>query len=354
MADMTDSTFLVIMAGGSGSRFWPVSSEDMPKQFLDVLGCGRTLIQLTLDRFKGLVPPQNVYVATSDTYRDLVHEQLPEVPVENILCEPCRRNTAPCICYASWKIKSINTRANIVVSPADHLVVDIAAFQDAISDSIEFAAETDAIITLGVKPTRPETGYGYIKADLSYSSSRRQNIFRVDEFKEKPSKDVAEEYVKQPNYLWNSGIFIWNVNTIVNAFRVYEPGISSIFEDLQGVYGTEAEKERITEAYPQCENISVDYAILEKAEEIFVSPVSFTWSDLGTWSSLLGQAEKDGYGNASIGNGIKLFDTYNTIVHTRGLQEVVVQGLDGYVVAEKDGHLLICKLSEEQRIKLFH
>lgn len=351
---MNENNYLVILAGGAGSRFWPISSEELPKQFLDILGCGRTLIQLTLERFSGLIPKENVWVVTAEKYREIVMEQLPEVPSSNILYEPCRRNTAPCICYVSWKIKKLNTKANIVVSPSDHLVVDIQAFQSAIDDSLSFAAETDAVVTLGLKPTRPETGYGYIKADLTYSSSRKHNIFRVDEFKEKPTLEVAKEYIQSPNYLWNSGIFIWNVNTIINAFRVYEPEVSSIFEELMPYYGTDKEQNKIDESYPQCKNISVDYAILEKAEEIFVFPASFSWSDLGTWNSLREQSDMDKYGNVCIGDNIKLYDTYNTIVHTCNKKEVIVEGLDGYVVAEKEGKLLVCRLSEEQRIKLFH
>lgn len=351
---MNENNYLVILAGGAGSRFWPISSEELPKQFLDILGCGRTLIQLTLERFNGLIPKENVWVVTAEKYREIVMEQLPEIPSSNILCEPCRRNTAPCICYVSWKIKKLNTKANIVVSPSDHLVVDIQAFQSAIDDSLSFAAETDAVVTLGLKPTRPETGYGYIKADLTYSSSRKHNIFRVDEFKEKPTLEVAKEYIQSPNYLWNSGIFIWNVNTIINAFRVYEPEVSSIFEGLMPYYGTDKEQNKIDESYPQCKNISVDYAILEKAEEIFVFPASFSWSDLGTWNSLREQSDMDKYGNVYIGDNIKLYDTYNTIVHTCNKKEVIVEGLDGYVVAEKEGKLLVCRLSEEQRIKLFH
>lgn len=351
---MNENNYLVILAGGAGSRFWPISSEELPKQFLDILGCGRTLIQLTLERFNGLIPKENVWVVTAEKYREIVMEQLPEIPSGNILCEPCRRNTAPCICYVSWKIKKLNTKANIVVSPSDHLVVDIQAFQSAIDDSLSFAAETDAVVTLGLKPTRPETGYGYIKADLTYSSSRKHNIFRVDEFKEKPTLEIAKEYIQSPNYLWNSGIFIWNVNTIINAFRVYEPEVSSIFEGLMPYYDTDEEQNKIDESYPQCKNISVDYAILEKAEEIFVFPASFSWSDLGTWNSLREQSDMDKYGNVCIGDNIKLYDTYNTIVHTCNKKEVIVEGLDGYVVAEKEGKLLVCRLSEEQRIKLFH
>ena len=312
---MNENNYLVILAGGAGSRFWPISSEELPKQFLDILGCGRTLIQLTLERFNGLIPQENVWVVTAEKYREIVMEQLPEIPSSNILCEP---------------------------------------FQSAIDDSLSFAAETDAVVTLGLKPTRPETGYGYIKADLTYSSSRKHNIFRVDEFKEKPTLEIAKEYIQSPNYLWNSGIFIWNVNTIINAFRVYEPEVSSIFEGLMPYYGTDKEQNKIDESYPQCKNISVDYAILEKAEEIFVFPASFSWSDLGTWNSLREQSDMDKYGNVCIGDNIKLYDTYNTIVHTCNKKEVIVEGLDGYVVAEKEGKLLVCRLSEEQRIKLFH
>lgn len=352
--DVSESTHLVIMAGGEGSRFWPVSSAERPKQFLDVLGCGKTLLQLTLERFKGMVKPENVWVATSDKYFDLVREQLPEVLERNILLEPCRRNTAPCICYVSWKIKRRDPRANVVITPSDHIVTDVKGFQEAVKDSMEFSAETDAIVTLGMKPTHPETAYGYIKADLSFSSSRKKNIFRVDAFKEKPNRETAEEYVKQSNYLWNSGIFIWNVSTIVNAFRVYHPEISHIFEDIFSYYDTPQEQIMINQEFPKCENISVDYAIMEKAEEIFVYPAEFGWSDLGTWGSLLRYSPADEYGNVRIGNNIDLYETHHSIVHTTNLKKVVVQGLDDFVVAEKDGILLICRLSEEERIRLFH
>lgn len=349
-----ENNYLVIMAGGIGSRFWPMSSPEKPKQFLDVMGCGKTLIQLTLARFRTVVPPENVWVVTSRRYESLVREQLPDVPAENVLLEPCRRNTAPCICYVSWKIKKQNPRANIVVAPSDHVIGDVDAFRNAVSDALEFAAETDAIVTLGIKPTRPETGYGYIKADLGFSSSRKKNIFRVDEFREKPTSEVAESYLKQGNYLWNAGIFIWSVSTIINAFRVYEPELSEMFEDLLPYYGTPEEQARIDKLYPECKDISVDYAIMEKTEEVFVYPADFGWSDLGSWGSLRQQIKQDAYGNACIGPDISLYDSHNCIVHATEEKKVVVQGLDGYIVAEKDGTLLICQLSEEQRIKLFH
>ena len=349
-----ENNYLVIMAGGIGSRFWPMSSPEKPKQFLDVLGCGKTLIQLTLARFRTVVPPENVWVVTSRRYESLVREQLPDVPAENVLLEPCRRNTAPCICYVSWKIKKQHPRANIVVAPSDHVIGDVDAFRSAVSDALEFAAETDAIVTLGIKPTRPETGYGYIKADLGFSSSRKKNIFRVDEFREKPTAEVAESYLKQGNYLWNAGIFIWSVSTIINAFRVYEPELSAMFEDLMPCYDTPDEQAQIDKLYPECKDISVDYAIMEKTEEVFVYPADFGWSDLGSWGSLRQQIKQDAYGNACIGPDISLYDSHNCIVHATEEKKVVVQGLDGYIVAEKDGTLLICQLSEEQRIKLFH
>lgn len=341
------------MAGGIGSRFWPMSTPECPKQFVDVLGCGRTLLQLTIDRFKGICPPENVWIVTSANYASIVKEQLPDVPVSNILLEPCRRNTAPCVAYVSWRIKKQNPKARIVVSPSDHIVMDVQEFQRVISSSLQFAGETDAIITLGMKPTRPETGYGYIQADLSTSSAGNKELFPVDRFREKPDLETAKEYVAQNNFFWNSGVFVWSANTIVNAFRIYEPGLADIFESMMPVYGTEQEQAAINEKFPTCENISVDYAILEKAEEIFVFPASFGWSDLGTWGSLHENSDKDVYGNALIGPRVDVYETTNCIVHTTSEKHVVVQGLNGYIVAEKNGTLLICKLSEEQRIKQF-
>ena len=341
------------MAGGVGSRFWPMSTTDRPKQFIDVLGTGRTLLQLTLDRFEGIVVPENVWIVTNARYADIVHEQLPDVPRQNILCEPCRRNTAPCIAYVSWRIKKKDPRANIVVTPSDHIVMNTTEFQRVMTQCMRFTSETDAILTLGMKPTRPETGYGYIQADLSYSSPRNKEIFRVDSFREKPDLATAQQYIKNKSYFWNAGIFIWNVNTIVNAFRIYQPAMSKIFEDMMDVYGTDREQAEIDRRFPDCESISVDYAIMEKAEEIFVCPADFGWSDLGTWGSLLTQTRHDLYGNSVIGDNIKVYDTHDCIIHAMGQKKVVVQGLDGYIVAEEDGRLLICKLSEEQRIRLF-
>ncbi len=344
---------LVIMAGGVGSRFWPMSTEDRPKQFIDVLGTGRSLLQLTFDRFEGICNTENVWVVTNKKYASLVHEQLPEIPEGNILQEPCRRNTAPCIAYISWRIKEKDPKANIVVTPSDHIVTNGNEFRRVIVSALKFTGETDSIVTLGMKPTRPETGYGYIQGDLSTPSARNNEIFRVDQFKEKPDLQTAMKYLQDKNFFWNAGIFIMSAATIVNAFRVYQPGLAKIFESMRSIYGTDKEQAEIDLRYPECENISIDYAIMEKAEEIFVFPANFGWSDLGTWGSLLSESRKDLYGNALIGNNIQMIESKNNIVHTLHEKQVVIQGLEGYIVAEEDGTLLICKLSEEQRIKIF-
>ncbi len=353
MSTKNNPNHLVIMAGGVGSRFWPMSTTECPKQFIDVFGTGRTFIQMTFDRFKGLIPPENVWVVTSQKYADIVAEQLPDVPKGNILLEPCRRNTAPCIAYVSWRIKSENPKANLVITPADHLVTDVVEFQRVITSALNFTAETDAIVTLGMNPTRPETGYGYIQADLQVPSLRNKEIYRVDSFKEKPDYDTAVKYLKSKEFFWNSGIFIWNVSTIVNSLRIYEPDISRIFEDLLPYYGTEKEQEMINQQFPKCESISIDYAVMERADEIFVFPADFGWSDVGTWGSLHTLAPKDNQGNNVIGENVKLYESRDCVVHTTEEKRVVIQGLEGYIVAEKDNTLLICKLAEEQRIKEF-
>ena len=344
---------VVIMAGGVGSRFWPMSTTKRPKQFIDVLGVGRSLLQLTYDRFAGICPPENVWILTNRDYADLVHEQLPEVPMGNILREPCRRNTAPCIAYVSWRIKNADVNANIVVTPSDHIVMDKAEFRRVVTHCLKYTAETDSIVTLGMRPTHPETGYGYIQADLRSPSVRNKEIFRVDQFREKPDLATAEDYIIQNNFYLNAGIFIWSVSTIINAFRIYEPSIAKIFDGIRAKLGTDEEQAVIDERYPECENISVDYAIMEKAEEIFVCPANFGWSDLGTWGSLLSHSQRDLYGNATIGQNVSLYDSRNCIVHTTEEKKVVIQGLDGYIVAEKGDTLLICKLSEEQKIKQY-
>ncbi len=351
MADTNNH--LVIMAGGVGSRFWPMSTEETPKQFIDVLGVGRTLLQMTRDRFKGICPSKNVWVVTNKRYATLVREQLPDIPESNILQEPCRRNTAPCIAYVSWRIKTQDPAANIVVTPSDHVVTDTVEFQRVVNQCLAFTNETDAIVTLGMKPNRPETGYGYIQADLTTNSLRNKEIFRVDRFREKPDLQTAKTYIQQNNYFWNAGIFIWRVETIVNALRMYAPRINRIFERLQTQLGTPQEQAIIDEVYADCDNISIDYAVMEKAEEIFVCPADFGWSDLGTWGALRLQSQRDMYGNALIGKDIKMFESHDCMVHVTQGRKTVIQGLDGYIVAEHNGCLLICKLTEEQRIKQF-
>lgn len=344
---------VVVMAGGVGSRFWPMSTTDFPKQFIDVLGCGKTLLQLTVDRFREVCEPGNMWIVTSAAYADLVKEQLPDIDSEHVLLEPCRRNTAPCIAYVSWKIKAKNPKANIVVTPSDHIVVDQREFVRVVNSALKFTADSDAVVTLGMKATRPETGYGYIEGDLSMACPSNKEIYRVDAFKEKPDLETAKRYLQRKNYFWNAGIFIWNVSTIVNALRVYQPPMSKIFEGLLPYYYTDKEQEMIDKLFPTCENISIDYAIMEKADEIYVFPASFGWSDLGTWGSLHDNMKKDAHNNVSIGENIHLHESRNCIVHTTQEKKVIVQGLDGYIIAEKNNRLLICRLSEEQRIKEF-
>lgn len=344
---------LVIMAGGIGSRFWPLSTKECPKQFIDVLGCGRTLIQLTVDRFEGICPKENIWVVTSRQYAQLVSSQLPELPEENILLEPCRRNTAPCIAYVSWKIKKKYPNANIVVAPSDHIVMNVKEFQRVIRSSLQFINNSDAVVTLGIKPDHPETGYGYIEADLSIASPANLELFRVDSFKEKPDLDLANEYVRKNNYFWNSGIFIWNVHTVINAFRIYQPVMAGIFESMLPIFYTDKEQQVIDEKFFECENISVDYAIMESLEDIFVYPADFGWSDLGTWGSLYSRHSKDLRNNVVVGKNISIYKSDNCMVFSNQEKKVVVIGMQDCIVAEHDNQLLVCKMQDEQLIKNF-
>ena len=350
---MVNPNHIVIMAGGVGSRFWPMSTADCPKQFIDVLGCGKSLLQLTAERFAGICPVENIWVLTNEKYAPLVREQLPMVLEENILKEPCRRNTAPCIAYAAWKIKKRFPNANMVVTPSDHFIADVTEFRRVIKSALNFVADSDAILTLGIKPTRPETGFGYIEAVLGNASLVNKEVFRVDSFKEKPSLEIAQAYIAKNNFYWNSGIFIWNVSTIVNAFRIYQSPIASVFESLMPYYFTPEEQSMVDSRFPDCRSISVDYAIMERADEIFVFPTNFGWSDLGTWMSLYDNVQKDVNGNAALGVDAKFADSHNCIVNTRGMKSVTLIGVDGCIVAENEGNLLVCRMDDEDRIKEF-
>lgn len=339
------NTHVVIMAGGIGSRFWPLSTPEFPKQFIDILGCGRTLIQLTTDRFKGVCPDENFWVVTNASYVDIVKEQLPQIPHSHILAEPAARNTAPCIAWACWSIRKENPNANVVVTPADAVVMNPEEFRRVIGNALEFTKESDAIVTIGIKPSRPETGYGYVEtADVASGE-----ICKVKEFKEKPDLQTAQSYLQKGNYLWNAGIFVWNVNTIVDSITKYKPNIA---KDMDAIETTG----NVKEIFPQCEKISIDFAVMEPAAsdgKVFTHPADFGWSDLGNWASLHDKLQKDQSNNAAVGN-IHFFECSDCVVHIEDAKKVVLQGLDGYIVSEKNGQLLICKRSEEQRIKEFN
>ncbi len=341
---------IVIMAGGIGSRFWPMSTSEYPKQFIDVMGVGKSLIQLTVERFKGICPKENFWVVTSERYVDIVKEQLPQIPAQHILAEPEARNTAPCIAYACWKIRKEFPQANIVVTPSDALVIDTAEFARCIAVALEKTADSQAIVTLGMMPTRPETGYGYIAAQ---GEADAKGICEVEAFKEKPDVETAKGYLAAGNYFWNAGIFVWNVDTITNAIRRYAPQIAGVMDELEPALFTDREAEELKQLFPTCEKISIDYAVMEKAEDIFVLPAEFGWSDLGSWGSLRTLLPQDEAGNAKVGNRVDMYNCRNCVVHAAEEKRVVLEGLEGYIVAEKDGQLLVCRLSEEQRIKDF-
>ena len=344
------SNHVVIMAGGIGSRFWPMSTPEYPKQFIDVMGCGRTMIQMTVERFSGICPMTNFWVVTSEPYVAMVREQLPEIPVENIIAEPCARNTAPCIAYACWKIKEKDSSANIVVTPSDALVLDVEEFRRIVREALDFTAEGKRIVTLGIKPTRPETGYGYI---ASLDALEGSEICSVESFREKPSLEVAKEYLAAGNYLWNAGIFVWNVSTIVESLRVFAPSIAQKMDLMAPSFFTDSEGAVVGEVFPTCEKISIDYAVMEKADCIYTFPSDFGWSDVGTWGSLWTLLPHDENGNAVVGNNVHLYNCKGCIVHAPQAESVVLEGMEDCIVVEREGRVLICRLSEEQRIKDF-
>ena len=341
------NTHVVIMAGGIGSRLWPLSTPDVPKQFIDVLGVGRSLIQLTADRFAPVCAPDHFWVVTGERYAALVQEQLPQIPREQILCEPEGRNTAPCIAYASWKIRKKDPQANIVVTPADALVLKTAEFADTISKALAFTQERDAIVTVGITPSRPETGYGYIHA----VEALQGQLVKVSEFKEKPDLDTAIGYMEDGHYFWNAGIFVWNVNTIIRELSAYAPQIAEVMDQLEPSLLTEEETPQLRRLFPTCEKISIDYAVMEKSRYIYVIAEDLAWSDLGSWGSLQTHLKADEDGNTVVGGDVRLYDCQNCLVHTASEKTVVVEGLDGYIVAESKDRLLVCRLSEEQHLK---
>lgn len=335
------------MAGGVGSRFWPMSTPEIPKQFIDVLGVGKSLLQLTAERFTGVIPKEHIWVVTSKDYKGLVKAQMPYMQEEQILLEPCRRNTAPCIAYVTYKIKKKYPDANLIFSPADHLVLDTEKFREVIAKGLEFTTSVNSIVTLGMVPSRPETGYGYIKG----KEGQEVLIRKVVAFKEKPELAVAKSYLAEGGYYWNSGIFIWNVNTVILEFEQHAPELAAKFSGLNRIYFTDKEQEVIDKEFFDCPNISIDYAIMEKSVNTYVYPASFGWSDLGTWGSLYTLLDKDRMGNAIVGNEVKLVDCKNCVVHTPEEKKVVVQGLEDYIIAENGDTLLVCKKEMEQLIK---
>lgn len=339
---------LIIMAGGIGSRFWPMSTPERPKQFIDVLGTGKTLLQAAADRFRRICPPENIWVVTSSRYAEIVKQQLPFLPSHNILLEPCMRNTAPCIAYAAWKIRKQNPKANLIVSPSDHVVLDTIEFQRLIQQGISFVQDNDVLLTLGIKPSRPETGYGYIKGEIGSG-----DILKVEAFKEKPNRETAERYLADGHYFWNAGIFLWSVASFEKALRHFQPDMASLFDKLNDIFYTPSEQEAINRHFPECNSISIDYALMEHADNIYVQPADFGWSDLGTWGTLHELSPKDKSANAVIGTHVSLVECENCIVHVSDNHRMVLQGLDGYIIAEQNNTFLICKKDEEQRIKEF-
>jgi mannose-1-phosphate guanylyltransferase len=350
---MMDNTYCIIMAGGIGSRFWPLSKSTMPKQFLDILGTGRTLLQQTYDRFKKVCLNENFFVVTSVNYRDLVMSQLPELDEYQILLEPLRRNTAPCIAYASYKIRQINPNANIIVAPSDHLILQEDNFIHEIQKGLQFVANNDALLTLGLRPNRPETGYGYIQIENMLPVGNIANLHEVKTFTEKPDIELAKIFVESGEFFWNSGIFLWSLSSILKALETHLSSVSELFKRGEKLYGTSSEKPFLNKTYSECQNISIDYGIMEKATNVFVLCSDFGWSDLGTWGSMYENSEKDEKGNVVTGEHVLLYSSNDCIVAMPKDKIVVLQGLNGYIVVESENTLLICKREDEQQIRQF-
>ncbi|MBC8986167.1 mannose-1-phosphate guanylyltransferase [Pedobacter sp. N36a] len=344
---MNKNNYVLIMAGGVGSRFWPKSRNHFPKQFIDILGVGKSLLQLTYDRFLKICPAENIYILTNELYRDIVKDQIVNLSGNQILLEPSRNNTAPCIAYASYKILQSNPDANIVVAPSDHLILKEQEFLNNIEKALDFTAANNALLTLGINPTRPDTGYGYI----NFRKEDESGVYPVLRFMEKPALEKAEEFLKSGGYLWNAGIFIWSAKSISKAFQKHSPEIHELFTRGNSAYNTEMEIPFITENYSSSPNISIDYAILEKADNVFTIPADIGWSDLGTWASLHAVAEKDSNQNVVNCKVVSLEATENCIIHLPEGKAAVIKGLNNFIVVDDGEVLLIYPKSDEQEIK---
>jgi mannose-1-phosphate guanylyltransferase len=345
---MNKNYYVAIMAGGIGSRFWPKSRVDYPKQFIDILNTGKSLIQWTHERFAAFIPEQNIFIVTSEEYTHIVKEQLPQIADNNIVSEPSRKNTAPCVAYISFKIEQQNPDAILIVAPADHLILDNAGFQAICEHAIKFLNNKDALVTLGIKPTYPNTGYGYIQHK---SESVEDNVYGVKTFTEKPNTELAKTFIESGDFLWNAGIFIWKLNTILHAFEKYQPEMHELFSAEKEKLNTAEEKRAIEQIYPLCTSVSIDYAIMEKADNVYVIPSSFGWSDLGTWASAYDNLEKDYLGNAVAGENVIVIDATKCMVSAPHDKLLVLQGLDDFIVVDTKDVLLICKQDKEQEIK---
>lgn len=345
---MNKHHYVAIMAGGIGSRFWPMSRTNYPKQFLDILNTGRTLIQATYDRFASFMPPENIFVVTSNEYINIVKKQLPQLPLQNILGEPSRKNTAPCIAYISFKLQELDPNAKLIIAPADHLILDNIAFKKVCLEALAFVTKHNALLTLGINPTYPNTGYGYIQYEQHPVTD---NVYKVKTFTEKPNLELAKTFLASGEFLWNAGIFVWQVKNLLVAFEKHLPEMFDVFTAEKDQFNTTGEESALQRIYPLCTNISIDFGIMEKAENVYVIPSSFGWSDLGTWNSAYDNLEKDAYSNAIAGDNVMIINSYRNVVHTPDSKLVVLQGLEDFIVVDTDDVLLICKKEKEQEIK---
>lgn len=348
---MKQHHYCIIMAGGVGSRFWPLSRKNKPKQFLDILGVGKTLLQLTYDRLIDLFPEKNIFVVTSSEYGKLVKQQLPRLPRKQILLEPFRKNTAPCIAYANYRIQQMDPDATIVVAPSDHFILREEEFRRVIHEGMAFVRDRDALLTLGIKPDRPETGYGYIQINNGEAIAGNRNLRKVKTFTEKPDLELAKVFFESGEFYWNSGLFIWTLKSVMKAFERHLPEMNSLFKEGTGMYNTEKEKEFILETYANAKSISIDYGIMEKADNVYVLCSDFGWSDLGTWGSLYEQSEKNEQMNVTSGNNVFEYGVKNSIIKVPKNKLVVLQGLEEFIVVESDNILLVCRRQDEQMIK---